>query len=359
MISNSSPIFKHHRTMPADDAPPTEIDNNDHYAVHEYKKCMEHIKQDNPNLATGAIQKMALERCSAMIHEEQQHRGRNNKKLFAEPAADLFRGMMSKLRLGGGNRGNNRTRSDGVAGGQDELAGTIGSSTEEPNEEFVAKRGRSIAARKSVALSSEEGSATAHALAQLSGDINSEDDDEESLSHSLQNIEKQQFSPEIRRRRQSKRLSKRVSEISCLSLSDVEEDEETKLSKKRGGTLGLSSSSKGEEKRQASLKKEESVTKLLPDEIKVLLNDFGAVAANKNYTENRTTTANAAHAPSQSDGQQQEGGVRNKVQNDDARSSNNSSYSKLSMLSVDSDAFGGDFSAWASARRLSNCSNST
>ena len=324
---------------------------------------MEDIKQDNPNLATGAIQKMALERCGAMIHEEQQHRGRNNKKLFAEPAADLFRGMMSKLRLGGGNRGNNRTRSDGVAGGQDELAGTIGSSTEEPNEEFVAKRGRSIAARKSVALSSEEGSATAHALAQLSGDINSEDDDEESLSHSLQNIEKQQFSPEIRRRSRrslgdSKRLSKRVSEIS-LSLSDVEEDEETKPSNKGGGTLGLSSSSKGEEKRQASLKKEESVTKLLPDEIKVLLNDFGAVAAEKNNIENRTTTANAAHAPSLSAGQQQEGGVRNKVQNDDARSSNNSSYSKLSMLSVDSDAFGGDFSAWASARRLSNCSNST
>lgn len=349
--------------MPADDTPPTEIDNNDHYAVHEYKKCMEDIKQDNPNLATGAIHKMALERCGAMIHEEEQHRGRNNKKLFAEPAADLFRGMMSKLRLGG-NRGNNRTRSGSLGGGQDELAGTIGSSTEEPNEEFVAKRGRSIAARKSVAsISSEERSAAANALAQLSGDISdSEDEDDESLSHSLQNIEKQQFSPEIRRRSRrslvdSKRCSKRVSEIS-LSSSDVEEDEETKPSNKGVGTLGLSSLSKGEEKRQVSLKKEESVTKLLPDEIQLLLNDFGAVAADKNNTENSTTTANAAQAPSLSAGQQQGGKVQKKVQND-ARSSNNSSYSKLSMLSVDSDTFGGDFSAWASARRLSNCSSST
>ena len=338
--------------MPADDAPLAEIDNNDHYAVHEYKKCMGDIKRDNPNLATGAIQKMALERCGAMIHEEEQHRGRNNKKLFAEPAADLLRGMMSKLRLGG--KGNNRTKSVSVAAvEEDELAGTIGSSTDKPNEEFVVRRGRSIAARKSVAcsISSEE----REAVAQLSGDkSDSEEDDEESLSHSLQNIEKQQFSPEKRRSRRSlvdsKRGSTRASEIS-LSLSDVEEDVETKPSNKGVIPLDLSSStSKGGERRQASLRKEESVTKLLPDEIKVLLNNFGAVATDKNNHENSSTsTAN----------QHQGGKVQKKVQSNDERSSNNSSYAKLSVLSVDSDTFGGDFSAWASARRLSNCSSTT
>jgi len=265
-----------------------------------------------------------------VIQEERKQRKKGS-------LSDSLRGMMRKLRLSNSNK---REEHD------TEIGSTIGSSTEQQHlEAKVWRNGRSIACRRSVAsISSEDRSA---ALAQLV-DFN----DDESLSHSLQNIESSIMfdpsTPDCNKRRSrrslvdSKRSSKRVSDMS-LGLSDVEEYElPSELESNAGASkvicsqIGDTSLVNRSQSDSSFEKKEESSTRLLPDEIKVLLNDFNA--DNNSNKKGKKKKEILCQLESKK------------------RRSNNSSVShrSSSILSTDSENFEGDFAAWASLRRLSS-----
>lgn len=298
--------------------------------IHIYKKCMKDIAHNNPNLPLVAIQQMTLKRC-AVIQEERKQRKKSN-------LSDSLRSMMRKLRLSNNNK---REEHD------TEMGSTIGSSTEQQQQLDTEgwRNGRSIACRRSVAsISSEDRSA---ALAQLV-DFN----DDESLSNSLQNIESSIMfdpsTPDCNKRRSrrslvdSKRSSKRVSDMS-LGLSDVEEYElPSELESNVGASkvicsqIGDTSLVNRSQSDSSFEKKEESSTRLLPDEIKVLLNDFNA--DNNSNKKGKKKKEILCQLESKK------------------RRSNNSSVShrSSSILSTDSENFEGDFAAWASLRRLSS-----
>ena len=294
--------------------------------IHLYKKCMEDIAEENPHLPIVVIQQMTLKRCT-VIQEERKQRKKSN-------PSDILRGMMRKLRLSNSNK---REEHDL------EIGSTIGSSTEQQQlEAEVWRNGRSIACRRSVAsISSEDRSA---ALAQLI-DFN----DDESLSHSLQKIESSIMfdpsTPDCNKRRSrrslvdSKRSSKRVSDMS-LGLSDVEEYEVAKQSELASkvicSQIGDTSLVNSSQSTSFVEKKEESSTRLLPDEIKVLLNDFKADNNNNNKGKKKKK-------------------ILCQLESEKKRNNSSVSLRSSSILSVDSDNnFGGDFAAWASFRRLSS-----
>lgn len=285
--------------------------------------------EENPHLPIVVIQQMTLKRCT-VIQEERKQRKKSN-------PSNILRGMMRKLRLSNSNK---REEHD------TEIGSTIGSSTEQQQQQHEAevwRNGRSIACRRSVAsISSEDRSA---ALAQLI-DFN----DDESLSHSLQKIESSIMfdpsTPDCNKRRSrrslvdSKRSSKRVSDMS-LGLSDVEEYEVAKQSELASkvicSQIGDTSLVNSSQSTSFVEKKEESSTRLLPDEIKVLLNDFKADNNNNNKGKKKKK-------------------ILCQLESEKRRSNNSSvSHRSSSILSVDSDNnFEGDFAAWASFRRLSS-----
>ena len=308
--------------MPADD---------DDYAVQEYKKAVQEYKNTRPHLSTGVIQQMALKRAKVLADEREQKKKESN----------LFRGMMSKIT----RIGKVRARSDESAQSYDDgnIGSTFGSTTATIDDTTrVWRNGRSIACRKSVAsIESDE-----LRQVRLSSNCDDDIDDDESLMNSLQNIEAGVDNIAVdgvihtNTRRPSRRavvnnsvkFSKRGSDLE-VELSDVEEDQEitqpdddgTPIKKRRGSGC----------MRHASIR--ESITKALPAEIKILLDNFGVVADTK-------------------EPQRQEGKGKTSMRQSDTseRSSkySSSSHRSSSMCSVDSDAFDGDFSAWASSRKL-------
>lgn len=312
--------------MPADD---------DDYAVQEYKKAVQEYKNTRPHLSTGVIQQMALKRAKILADEREQKKKESN----------LFRGMMSKIT----RIGKVRARSDESAQSYDDgnTGSTFGSTTATIDDTTrVWRNGRSIACRKSVAsIDSDE---LRHV--RLSSNCDDDIDDDESLMNSLHNIEAGMDNIAVdgtihtNTRRPSRRtvvnnsvkFSKRGSDLE-VELTDVKEDQEIRSLcadddgtsiKKKQGSGGI---------RHASIR--ESITKALPAEIKILLDNFGVVA-------NTKEPGGGA--------QRQEGKGKTIMRQSDTseRSSKYSSHRSSSMCSMDSDDFDGDFSAWASSRKL-------
>lgn len=311
------------RTAPAD----AEGEN----AIQEYKKCMKEIQEHNPHISTGALQRMALEHCAECNLEPA---GRREKR-----PADFLRGMMTKLRIGK-DRGEDSAR-------EDELGSTVSSS--KCASDLSPHQRRTLAARqRSVASISDD--EHRKFLDQTKNDIFGS---EEGLQDSLDDIEKSfnlfEKSPT---RRTSKRFlyaegrrasSRRASAIS-LNLSDVEEDDELKHSGKQTeeGAIDVPSSSwTCNDSAEKNHNFNQSVTDILPDEIKLVLNNFKP--GSKDFKSPIPSRSNNSQHNSV-DSHQSNG-------NTDGNSRNNDSSPFMdSFLSVDSDNFEGDFSAWNSFR---------
>lgn len=313
-------------------------------SVHEYKRCMEQVTNENPGLSFGARQQLALERCSKANAERAAWR-RGNRR--SEPGG-ILRGVISRLRLG-----KDRVRAGSappaalddaklVALDVDDAIGlTSASSGRDGSECDVAKKRRAFAIRvKSVAnIASDYKNA-------LRPSINlSESEDDSSLQDSLEDIEKPsnffEEPPSWRGRRLSifDRKSRRTSAVS--ELSDVDEDEECKsfdLSVEEGADFG------GEDNRVSPDQKanpfDESISNILPVEIKLYLDNFKDNQKQKRLVSaSREMTASSKNRDSESSFQ---------FNHNESNCSSN-----LSSL-YDSTNFVGDFSVWNDSYRERN-----
>eukprot|EP00585_Thalassiosira_rotula_P012002 CAMPEP_0196133142 /NCGR_PEP_ID=MMETSP0910-20130528/2487_1 /TAXON_ID=49265 /ORGANISM="Thalassiosira rotula, Strain GSO102" /LENGTH=321 /DNA_ID=CAMNT_0041392837 /DNA_START=126 /DNA_END=1091 /DNA_ORIENTATION=- len=314
-------------------------EKNDVIDIYMYKKCMEEIVNENPNLPVGAQQQMALKRCSEM-NEEHEEEVRSGKR-FLE-TGDILRGMMSKLRIGGNGR--NCISSAAVVAkgeklvaledGTPPLGSTFGSSEHNESDCYNAENKRRHAVIRQMSVAS-----TASDRHMLAPSINLRD---RSLKDSLENIEKLSYSmekpPDGQASHRPSAIERRKSRWASVSseLSDVEEDEESISSdtlaeeeahfRKPSSWVGKSNPSV-----QKTNPLEDSVSNLLPDEIKLYLDNWSK--ANK---EERGREPTATGDSSQHD-------------SEDFEESHCSSM-MLSTMSIDSANFHGDFSAWSSFR---------
>lgn len=149
-----------------------DADEDESNAIREYKKCVEEVKNENPSLSIGAVQKVALERCAEINEGKARAEHQRARKRFSAPTEDFLRGVLSKLHLG-------RNGEE-----EDDVGPTLPSSTHVSADEFRSKkRERSMALRqRSVRISKTDQSGPS----QMYWD---EDGDEASLQGSLDDIE--------------------------------------------------------------------------------------------------------------------------------------------------------------------------
>ena len=238
--------------------------------VHQdFHQALEEIQREHPHLSKGAMQRMAVERCAQKMKGDQPDQ--------AKRAPDLLRGFKSMVRNIGKGKNNGDDTFDDAGGGKDDIDDTIGSTVKASNVDPDSKK--VLRQRRSVCSFSFRRSMV----------VDPSDSDEDNLEDSLENIEQSYMSynnsnanrqsPQRRssRRRSSdddskNRKSRRSSDVS-LDLSDVEEDKERKAelnaSKELGASRGESTASA-----QRNTRHSESVSKLLPNEIKEALGNF-------------------------------------------------------------------------------------
>eukprot|EP00578_Thalassiosira_sp_NH16_P013805 CAMPEP_0181121056 /NCGR_PEP_ID=MMETSP1071-20121207/24520_1 /TAXON_ID=35127 /ORGANISM="Thalassiosira sp., Strain NH16" /LENGTH=328 /DNA_ID=CAMNT_0023205821 /DNA_START=1 /DNA_END=984 /DNA_ORIENTATION=- len=310
------------------------------HTIHEYKQCMIDVKNDYPHLSMGAQQQLALERCTRMIDDKEGERHEKRKPM------ELLRGMILKLRIGK----NHRSDAASPAGGG-EVGSTIDSASKKNNFTPGTQR-PSLAVLKSVA--SLTGDIQNVAAQSTRADL-SENENEESLQDSLEKIERKSSNifdkpssnpnNNWRARRHltdSNGCSSRVSAIS-LDLPSVEEDGESVSSNKKGATnLAALSSSKDRSNTssQKNIELHQSVSDILPDEIKMALDNFTFGDTEENGQSPGVPLPahrrNRVFEPSQRDSTTSQPKID--------EHSNSSCMS--SVLSMDSANFNGDFSAW-------------
>lgn len=348
------------RTTPVNAVPSNDDDDQggEINAVHEYKKVMEDIQRECPDLSAGAVQQMALKRCA--ILNEQRELANNNRD---RNKADLFlRGMMSKLRIGNNSNkeqgDNGGADADAAYAGKDKLGSSTGRSTiglsNQESDMMIseASKRRSLAVRRSVcSISSDDRKAVAQSLVSIDNSV-----DEESLQDSLEDIERKTYlvktsnertPSSIMMRHQARadsiRHSRRMSGLTLEQLSDVEEDEESSnksnQSKKSqegqdGSRHDASSSHLKVKSNSSSSSKRLSVTAILPDEIKVVFDYF------ENGQKNDTATAPSNNGPGRRKNETTKANSRRSTKSDESNSN------RMSFVSVDSTNFAGDFSAW-------------
>lgn len=236
--------------------------------VHQdFHQALEEIQREHPHLSKGAMQRMAVERCARKMKGDQPDQ--------AKRAPDLLRGFKSMVRNIGKGKNSGDDGFDDAGGGKDDIDDTIGSTVKASNVDPDSKK--VLRQRRSVCSFSFRRSMV----------VDPSDSDEDNLEDSLENIEQSYMSynsnanrqsPQRRssRRRSSdddskNRKSRRSSDVS-LDLSDVEEDKERKeldASEELGASRGESTSSA-----QKNTWHSESVSKLLPNEIKEALGNF-------------------------------------------------------------------------------------
>mmetsp|Transcript_7539 Transcript_7539/g.11911 ORF Transcript_7539/g.11911 Transcript_7539/m.11911 type:complete len:314 (+) Transcript_7539:3-944(+) len=311
---------------------------------------MEEIMSENPNLPVGAQQQMALKRYSEM-NEEHEEEVRSEKR-FLE-TGDILRGMMSKLRLGGNGR-NYKSSAPAVATLEGEklvaleddappppLGSTFGLSEHNEYDCYNAenKRRHAVIRQRSVA-------STASDRHMLAPSINLRDREEMSLNDSLENIEKSPYSiekpPGGQASHRPSAIERRKSRWASVSseLSNVEEDEESiysdTLAEEEAHFRKLSSEGRSNPSVQKTNPLEDSISNLLPDEIKLYLDNWSK--ANK---EERSPLPGQRQTTATGDSSEHD--------SEDFEESPCSSM-MLSTMSIDSENFHGDFSAWSSFR---------
>jgi hypothetical protein len=305
-------------------------------SVHQdFHQALEEIQREHPHLSKGAMQRMAVERCARKMKGDQPDQ--------AKRAPDLLRGFKSMVRNIGKGKNNGDDTFDDAGGGKDDIDDTMGSTVRASNVDPDSKK--VLRQRRSVCSFSFRRSMV----------VDPSDSDEDNLEDSLENIEQSYMSynsnanrqsPQRRssRRRSSdddskNRKSHRSSDVS-LDLSDVEEDNERKAqldaSEELGASRGESTSSA-----QKNTRHSESVSKLLPNEIKEALGNFslgdnqGPSPVKQGRRKSRRRSRAMARSP------------RADAESSDSDSRRSSVFSSFmsSFMSTE-----GDFSAWSSMK---------
>mmetsp|Transcript_20966 Transcript_20966/g.42571 ORF Transcript_20966/g.42571 Transcript_20966/m.42571 type:complete len:557 (-) Transcript_20966:85-1755(-) len=335
--------------------------HNDEKQIHFFKSCIEEVKSQYPHLNNYALHQKAKELFAKEIGREllasQTNRRHSEKR-------NIFNDVFSKLRFGKPKKdvGSDEERANyecnnGYRKNSDCFSG-------DPEDEMNSRARRSIAPRKSVALPSElhVDRADLNMLRNLYGEFDDSDQSfnasVSSLARSLDGIEQSWNIGGASRRYSAgsagsrnvvRRASRRVSGAS-IELTGVKEEGDDELydvmimsalSEKRislnAGDSNSVMKSSNSSLRSKSLKKANSISESLPDEIKLTVSavsDKFAMMQNANVSST----------------EEKESGFSDSVS---LRSSDVFRDSGVFTRSLSSENFEGDFSAWRDSFRFS------
>lgn len=336
------------RRQSCDSAPP----EDELRGIHEFKTFIEEVKNKNPHLAStpGALHQYAVELWMAKTNNEQRPQKCTASRRESDQTINIFNGMFSKLRGGKNNR--NTAVEDEDIGLEDSENSTrrtcaFGIDSQAPSESDTENgRKRSIAPRKSVAMSESMQLGICEMLGDDDDNSTAGDASISSLQNSLDGIE--QMIEEICPATDAKRRS---------SLSGVKEDQVLNFSDLVLDALGKKKISSGidemtqseHESSKASgqatgLERVRSVSDFLPDEIKCMVKS-SAFENCKN-----------AHINSDSNSDEKKEGAATAHRR---ANTHRTSENGVSFSSSDSEGnFKGDFSAWRQSFRKSILSKS-
>lgn len=282
-------------------------------SIHEYKKCMEEIKCENPNLSVGAQQQMALRRWSKLNEEEHEEVRVKPQRRFSTSDV-LLRGVMTKLHIGGHDDSTTQaTHFTSTAKG--------GGTSFNPRKSVAA-----LSPCRSVILSSEQQNKMSAFM---------DWDEIDSLEHSLEDIEKSVLVQSNTNK--SMRYGRRLSELSLGQLSEVsEKGKDSKESDtEEGGSPNHDITSKNSNPSTIIIG-QELILDFLPIEIALVLEKFDSFNDQEEEEE----------IPSQE--RRKSGCVRHHQRSFKSSIKFHKTITSLcdSFTSIDSANFTGDFSAW-------------